>query len=296
MSVLGIYCDALIKYAAKFYLTSLFLYIKIYIKEDIRQNGKTRFFFFFLGGVGFLCVCAFCCCFCFVWHRRRTFLLCKETGMKKCAGMLVETGKAFVDPSVMITQMREDSDFWSLPPLTIVLVNTFGQHKASRRHGIAQMDNQINYILVWKRFRSGVNSPRTRSFPGAGIGSDHDLLMTFRLRLEKKINRPKHTRLKSDLGKLKNPNVLETFQAMIGGKFAPLTIMSNNDTDINSMITTFNTADSWQTSSEEKKLGHCRNSWYVRQKERTEKEQIWAWRIWEIQGSEHYHQEEHEKG
>ena len=29
---------------------------------------------------------------------------------------------------------------------------------------------------------------------------------------------------------------------MIGGKFAPFTIMSNEDTDIDSMITTFNTA------------------------------------------------------
>ena len=34
----------------------------------------------------------------------------------------------------------------------------------------------------------------------------------------------------------------ETFQAMIGGKFAPLTIMDNEDTDLDSMITTFNTA------------------------------------------------------
>ena len=31
-------------------------------------------------------------------------------------GMLVESGKAFVDPSAMMTQMREDTDFWSLPP------------------------------------------------------------------------------------------------------------------------------------------------------------------------------------
>ena len=29
---------------------------------------------------------------------------------------------------------------------------------------------------------------------------------------------------------------------MIGGRFAPLTIMSNDDADIDSMITTFNTA------------------------------------------------------
>ena len=58
----------------------------------------------------------------------------------------------------------------------------------------------------------------------------------------KQISKPKHTRLKFDLEKLKDPNVLENFQAMIGGRFAPLTIMSNDDTDIDSMITTFNTA------------------------------------------------------
>ncbi|WP_419620971.1 hypothetical protein, partial [Thiolapillus sp.] len=102
---------------------------------------------------------------------------------------------------------------------------------------------------VRKSFRSGVNIARTLSFPGADIRSDHDLLMmTFRLRL-KKISKPKHTRLKFDLEKLKDPNVLETFQAMIGGKFAPLTIMSNNDTDIDSMITIFNTAVT-ETASE----------------------------------------------
>ena len=52
-------------------------------------------------------------------HRRRTFLLCEKNGMQKWARMLVKTGKAFVDPSAMMTQMREDSDLWSLPALTI---------------------------------------------------------------------------------------------------------------------------------------------------------------------------------
>ena len=41
---------------------------------------------------------------------------------------------------------------------------------------------------------------------------------------------------------MKDRNVLEAFQAMIGGGFAPLTIMNNEDTDIDSVITTFNTA------------------------------------------------------
>ena len=73
-------------------------------------------------------------------------------------------------------------------------------------------------------------------------------MMTFHLRL-KRISKPKRTSLKFDLETLKDSNVLETFQAMIGGKFAPLTIMSNNDTDIDSMITTFNTAVT-ETASE----------------------------------------------
>ena len=127
-----------------------------------------------------------------------------------------------------------------------MLANRVGHHKASRRwtwHSPnGQYHNQIDYNLVRKRFRSGVSIARTRSFPGADIESDHDLLMmTLRFRL-KKISKPKHTRLKFDLEKLKDPNVLETFRAMIGGRFAPLTIMSNEDTDIDSVITIFNTA------------------------------------------------------
>ena len=71
-----------------------------------------------------------------------------------------------------------------------VLANTFGHHKTSRRwtwhNPHEQHHNHIDYILVRKRFQSGVNSTRTRSFPGADIGSDHDLLMmTIRLRLKK---------------------------------------------------------------------------------------------------------------
>ena len=91
----------------------------------------------------------------------------------------------------------------------------------------------------------------------------------------KQISKPKHTRLKFGLEKPKDPNVLETFQAMIGRKFAPLTIMNNGDADMDSMIITFNTAVT-ETASEvlgkhcqkKKTLGHCRNSWSVQQKDR----------------------------
>ena len=73
-------------------------------------------------------------------------------------------------------------------------------------------------------------------------------MVTFHLRL-KESSKPKHTKLTFDLEKLKDPNVLETLQAIIGGKSAPLTIMNNEDADLDSMIITFNTAVT-ETASE----------------------------------------------
>ena len=71
-----------------------------------------------------------------------------------------------------------------------------------------------------------------RSFPGIDIGSDHDLvMMNFRIRL-KKIVKPKQVRMKFVLGKLKDPKIAEAFQAMIGGKFVPLTIIEEENTGI----------------------------------------------------------------
>ena len=134
-----------------------------------------------------------------------------------------------------------------------VFAKIIDRNKASRRwtwHSPNEKHhNQTDYILVRKHFREGVNSARTRSFRAADIGSDHDLLMmTFHLRL-KRISKPKHTRLKFDLETLKDPILLETFKAMIGGKYAPLTIMNNEDADMDSVITTLNTAVT-ETASE----------------------------------------------
>ena len=79
---------------------------------------------------------------------------------------------------------------------------------------------------------AGVNIHRTRSFPGADIGSDHDLvLMTFRVRL-KKARKPNQPKLRFDLQKLRDPDVACTFQATTGGKFAPLIGLSDEDMDI----------------------------------------------------------------
>ena len=71
--------------------------------------------------------------------------------------------------------------------------------------------------------------------------SDHKLvMMTFRVRL-KKARKPNQPRLRFDLEKLRDPDVACTFQATIGGKFAPLTGPSDADMDMGIMITTYNT-------------------------------------------------------
>ena len=83
-------------------------------------------------------------------HRRRTFL-CKETGMQKWAGMLVETGKAFVDPSAKMTQMKKNSHFWSLSPLTILswrALSVITKH-AENEPAIAQMDNTTTRLITF---------------------------------------------------------------------------------------------------------------------------------------------------
>ena len=75
--------------------------------------------------------------------------------------------------------------------------------------------------------RIAINIHRTRSFSGADIGSDHDLvMMTFQVRL-KMARKPNQPRLRFDLEKLRNPDVACTFQATIGGKFALLIGLSD---------------------------------------------------------------------
>ena len=108
----------------------------------------------------------------------------------------------------------------------LVLTNTLHPQKPSWKTTWHSLDgkthNMIDHILINKRFQSSVNLAQTRTFTGADIGSDHDLLMTsVRLRL-KKIKKGKSPKIRFDLEKLKDPDIAAEFQATIGGKFAPL--------------------------------------------------------------------------
>ena len=73
------------------------------------------------------------------------------------------------------------------------VLNTFGPHKPSRcwtwHNPGGDYHSQVDYIMVKRRFQSSVNIAKTRSFPGANIGSDHEFVMTFKLRLQRMKNR-----------------------------------------------------------------------------------------------------------
>ena len=78
---------------------------------------------------------------------------------------------------------------------TLVIGNTFFQQHKRRLYTWTSPDgqhqNQINYILCSQRWRSSIQSAKTR--PEADCGSDHELVIAkFRLKLEKvgKTTRP----------------------------------------------------------------------------------------------------------
>ena len=64
-------------------------------------------------------------------------------------------------------------------------------------------------------------------------------MMNFQVHL-KMARKPNQPRLRFELEKLRNPDVACTFQPTIGGTFAPLIGLSDEDMD--TIITTYNTA------------------------------------------------------
>ena len=145
------------------------------------------------------------------------------------------------------------------------LTNTSGPHKASRRwtwHSPnGKHHNQIDYIMVKRHFQISVNIAKTRSFPGADIGSDHNLvMMTFKLHLNK-VSKQGHTRIRFDLEKLKDNEVAEMFKAMIGGKFAPLTLLDADDVNMDDLINKFNVAVTETANETLDKYRHQKQPW-----------------------------------
>ena len=109
----------------------------------------------------------------------------------------------------------------------LTIANTLFPHKLSRKttwHAPnGQVHNQIDFILAPCRFKSSINKAKTRTYPGADIGSDHDLvLMVLKLKLRKN-SKTATPRIKFNLDKLVDPEVEAVFQAQLGGRLQHLT-------------------------------------------------------------------------
>lgn len=151
-------------------------------------------------------------------------------------------------------------EFASTHRLTIA--NSLFPHKPSRittwHSPNGKTHNQIDFILTPKRFKSSINRAKTRTFPGADIGSDHDLvLMAFKIKLKARLQKDT-PRIKFDLEKLRDPEIAKEFQATVGGKFAALNLI---DKDINELTNALNES---LTESAEQILGKRRpkhNPW-----------------------------------
>lgn len=86
-----------------------------------------------------------------------------------------------------------------------------------------QVHYQNDFILVLQCFKSKFNKVKTRTFSGADIGSNHDLMTTFKLKLKTK-HCPKSPKICFDYEK-KDPEVTEVFQAQVRSKFAALNLL-----------------------------------------------------------------------
>ena len=67
------------------------------------------------------------------------------------------------------------------------------------------------------------------------------VMMTFQTRL-KNLSKSTQPRIRFDFEKLNDPTVMSAFQATIGGRFAPLATLIDEDADLDSMVTHFNKA------------------------------------------------------
>jgi hypothetical protein len=93
----------------------------------------------------------------------------------------------------------------------LTLANTLFLHKLSRistwNAPNRSTHHQINYILISNKFKSSINKVRTRTFPGADMGNDHDtVLMTLKLKIKVNYKRSKHSQMRFNLEKLKDRN------------------------------------------------------------------------------------------
>lgn len=85
-------------------------------------------------------------------------------------------------------------------------------HPAHRVDNVIR--NQIDFIIIKKRFRNAIKY--TKTYPGADVGSDHNLLVSYiRVRLKKIINRNKTNRPNLEIIENSKENISNLLQTKI---------------------------------------------------------------------------------
>lgn len=86
--------------------------------------------------------------------------------------------------------------------------------------------NQIDYILVNKRFRNCLR--RVAAYPGADIGSDHNPLVT-NLKIRLKVIKSSAKPVRLETSKLRNPHIKDTIATDLNDRMARVNIRTGND-------------------------------------------------------------------
>ena len=95
----------------------------------------------------------------------------------------------------------------------LFVTNTWFQQKTSAQHTWTSPDgtikNQIDYVLIDKRYRNGVKN--SKSMPGADCGSDHNPIIT-RIHIKLKGIQRKKKNVRLNLGALQEKNTKHEYQ------------------------------------------------------------------------------------
>jgi exonuclease III len=115
----------------------------------------------------------------------------------------------------------------------MIVCNTFFQHHPRRKYTWTspgnQYRNQIDYVLIKQRWKTNVTNCRT--FPGADIDSDHNLLYAdFKLHLKKL--KKASTITKYDIESLQNLETKEKYKVAVSNAFQLLTSTENTPQEL----------------------------------------------------------------
>ena len=132
------------------------------------------------------------------------------------------------------------------------------RHKISRRTTWTSLDvitkNQIDYIMVDKKCAGSINGSKARAFPGADIGSDHNLVMMIMKLKLKKIPKPEAPRVKYNIDRLRDRAIRESYQVKLGGRFAPLLELTDDTQDMTDLFTNSINATALEVLGKAKKV------------------------------------------